>query len=144
MAFDTHFWRFALVGVAGFVVDWLILSSFLWLGISFLIARGLSFFCAVTTTWALNRRYTFVSNDDRLLLQWAKFVSANSFGGFLNYGSSTLLFFLQPHTISDYPIIAVAAGSLSGLTANFLISKHCVFNQSPGKANPSTARGKEQ
>ena len=119
--------RFALVGVAGFGVDWACLSLFLWLGAGFPLGRALSFLCAVTSTWLLNRRWTFTSTDPLLLHQFVRFVSANAAGGALNYGVSVLLVITLPNLFGAYPALAVAAGSLAGLAANFTLSKRFVF-----------------
>src|SRR5262249_19543864 len=123
----TQFLCFALVGVAGFVVDWLCLTFFLWTGIGFFVGRGFSYFCAATVTWALNRRLTFQSTDVALVRQWGKFLSANAAGGITNYLISVTLMITLPHLIDHYPILAVAAGSLSGLVMNFCLSKRFVF-----------------
>jgi putative flippase GtrA len=126
----TQFVRFAQVGVAGFVVDWSCLSFFLWAGIGFFAGRGLSYFCAATITWALNRLLTFRSTEAALLPQWAKFLSANAVGGMTNYGVSAVLAVKLPNLIELYPVVAVAAGSLSGLVVNFSVSRRFVFRPS--------------
>lgn len=116
-----------MVGVAGFVVDWACLTMFLWLGAGFPLGRALSFMCAVTSTWLLNRLWTFASTDPLLLRQFVRFVSANAVGGALNYGVSVLLVLALPDLFGAYPVLAIAAGSLAGLAANFTLSKRYVF-----------------
>ncbi len=123
----SQFLRFGQVGVAGFLVDWACLTFFLWLGTGFFAGRGLSYLCAATATWAMNRRWTFASTDRALLRQWGKFFSANAVGGAINYGVSAVLVIAFPHVVGPYPVLAVAAGSLSGLIVNFGLSKRFVF-----------------
>lgn len=123
----SQLFRFAQVGAAGFVVDWLCLSFFLWLGTGFLIGRGLSYFCAATATWAMNRIWTFANTDESRVRQWARFLAANAVGGSINYGASAILAIRFPDTIGPHPIIAVAVGSLSGLIVNFGLSRRFVF-----------------
>ena len=48
-------------------------------------------------------------------------------GGALNYGVSVLLVITLPNLFGAYPALAVAAGSLAGLAANFTLSKRFVF-----------------
>lgn len=119
--------RFAQVGVAGFLVDWLCLSLFLRLGTGFLLGRALSYLCAATASWAMNRVWTFAGTDESPLRQWAKFLAANAVGGSINYGVSALLALGLPALIAAYPVVAVACGSLSGLVVNFGLSRRFVF-----------------
>jgi len=128
MAFPvSQLLRFAQVGVAGFLVDWLCLSCFLWLGTGFFIGRALSYLCAATATWAMNRVWTFASTDRSPLRQWARFLAANAVGGGINYGVSAVLALGLPALIATFPVIAVACGSLSGMIVNFALSRRFVF-----------------
>lgn len=113
--------------MAGFGVDWACLTLFLWLGASFALGRALSFLCAATATWLLNRLWTFASSDPLLVRQFVRFLSANAVGGAMNYGVSVLLVVALPSPFGAYPGLAVAAGSLTGLAANFTLSKRFVF-----------------
>jgi len=126
----SQFLRFAQVGVAGFVVDCACLTFFLWLGTGFFAGRGLSYLCAATATWVMNRVWTFANTNRSLLRQWEKFLSANAIGGAINYGVSAVLAIEFPYLIGPYPVLAVAAGSLSGLIVNFGLSKRFVFGLS--------------
>ncbi len=123
----SQLFRFAQVGAAGFLVDWLCLSLFLWLGTGFLLGRGLSYFCAATSTWAMNRIWTFAGSEEPPLRQWGRFLAANAVGGSINYGVSAFLALSLPDVIGPHPVIAVAAGSLSGLIVNFGLSRRFVF-----------------
>jgi len=120
------FLRFALVGVAGFLVDASILTLALSLGADFYTGRVYSFFCAVTATWYMNRIYTFASQDPRLLREWGRFVSANAVGGLINYTTYALLV-TTVGLFANHPITAVGMGSVVGLLWNFMVSHHLVF-----------------
>ena len=120
------FLRFAVVGVAGFLVDAGVLTLALSLGADFYTGRILSFFCAVTATWYMNRVYTFSSKDPRLLREWGRFVSANAVGGLINYAIYALLV-TTVGLFAIHPVIAVGMGSMAGLLWNFLMSHHLVF-----------------
>ena len=120
------FLRFALVGVAGFIVDASVLTLALSLGADFYTGRLCSFFCAVTATWYMNRIYTFASRDPRLLREWGRFVSANAVGGLINYATYALLV-TTVGLFASHPIAAVGVGSVAGLMWNFTVSHNLVF-----------------
>ncbi|MBU2804312.1 GtrA family protein [Acidithiobacillus ferridurans] len=125
----SQIFRFALTGIAGFVVD----ASIVWLLTQFrinaIIAQGIAFSVAVTVTWWLNRKYTFPNRaDHRLLREWLRYVSANSFGAIVNNGIYVVLI-LTLSLMAHYPVLAVAAGSLAGLILNFTASRALVFRK---------------
>lgn len=119
---------FGVVGVIGLFVDmgvvWLCLRG---AGLNPYLARVVSFLAAATTTWALNRAFTFRgARREAAHRQWAKFLAANAVGGVVNYGVyaalvSGVAFF------AAVPEAAVAVGSLSGLGFNFTASRALVF-----------------
>ena len=120
------FLRFALVGIGGFLVDAGVLTLALSLGADFYTGRVFSFFCAVTATWYMNRIYTFASEDPRLLREWGHFVSANAVGGLINFAIYALLV-STIGLFASYPVAAVGAGSVAGLSWNFIVSHQLVF-----------------
>ena len=82
---------------------------------------------AATTTWALNRCFTFRGqHDGTLLRQWAKFIAANAFGGLINYGTYAVLV-AATALVAAHPFLGVAAGSIAGMFFNFAASKKLVF-----------------
>ena len=123
-----RFLRFGIVGALGFLVD----SGVLYLGIirfelDLYTGRALSYLVAATFTWALNRAYTFRDRDNKSLLrQWGKFLVFNLSGGFVNYCVYAVLVTLFA-VCRTYPVVAVAAGSATGLVVNFGFSRRFVF-----------------
>ena len=119
---------FALAGTAGFLVD---ASTVLTLSnlaaFDLVSAKLVGFAVAVTVTWIINRNVTFAHRkDERLLREWTRYVSANSFGGLINNGIYMLLVFTWSLP-ARYPVLAVAAGSLAGMMFNFVSSRCYVF-----------------
>ena len=118
--------RFGLVGTFAYVVDagtLAILNE--WLHV--VPARLLAFAVAVTTTFFLNMWLTFDGLIDQSLVKsYLKYVSANSVGGVINVVVSTALL-LQNIPVISQPFVAVAFGSLSGLVANYTLSKRFIF-----------------
>ncbi len=127
-AYD-QFAKFCVVGTVGFLAD----AGALYLLMSFLnmdpyTGRIFSFLFAATVTWALNRVYTFRSSASApLTRQWARFVTANAFGGILNYGVYSALV-LSGGWFIKAPVLAVAVGSIAGLAFNFTVSRKYIFN----------------
>lgn len=124
----AQFVRFGLVGAIGFVVDWACLSVLMFFGLGFAVARILSWFCAATATWRLNRLWTFPDTGASPLRQWGKFLSANALGGVVNYGVSVGLAHFLPAIVKPFPVVAIAAGTLAGMVLNFTLSKRYVFD----------------
>jgi putative flippase GtrA len=123
------FWRFALVGIGGLVVDMAILYVGLWgLELSWFWAKVFSFLAAATFTWGLNRHYTFGKSNKSLFVEWASFLATNAFGGFVNFSVYSAVV-TQFYPYVWLPAVATGMGSLSGLFFNYLSYKHLVFNQ---------------
>lgn len=123
----VQFGKFGAVGVIGLVVDTAVVYLGLWAGLEFFAARIPSFLAAATTTWALNRAFTFRHADHAPLhRQWAAFVSANAVGGVVNYTVSVVLEATIP-LFDAHPVFAVAIGSIAGMFFNFTASKRLVF-----------------
>ncbi|HDZ5418740.1 TPA: GtrA family protein [Vibrio harveyi] len=119
---------FAMVGGVGFIVDTLIfMVLFQWAGVELMIARGLAFCVAATTTWLGNRCLTFSqSTKDRAFNQWQKFMLSASISALPNFAVfkvTTLLLGTQGTTV----YIALVMGILAGMVSNYLLSMHWVF-----------------
>lgn len=124
----SQFLRFALVGIAGYVVDAGVLTLLVeGIGLDPYSARVASFVCAATATWWLNRRFTFAASDKPAAgRQWARFLLVNAFGAAINYGAYVIALQSWPLAM-DYPALAAAIGSIAGLAFNFPASKFLVF-----------------
>ncbi len=121
-----QFFRFAVVGTIGFVIDAGVLLYVLSLDFDFYSARAISFLCAVTCTWLLNRVFTFRDRNEDLVGQWARFASVNLIGGLINYGIYAVLVW-QLAIVQTWPTLGVAAGSIAGMFINFALSRRLVF-----------------
>lgn len=123
-----QFLSFGIVGTVGFLVDVGVLTLLLATsGLGFYWGRLLSFLAAATVTWALNRRFTFSgAAKSGAVGQWARFVLVNSGGGLVNYATYAALIAASAF-IREWPVLAVAAGSIAGLLINFTLSKWLVF-----------------
>ncbi|WP_343728796.1 GtrA family protein [Duganella sp.] len=122
--------RFAVAGVAGLVVDVCVLYLALGIGLGYYAGRVLSFLAAVYATWRINRRYTFAASaGESAWREWWRYLFAMLGGGLVNYGAySAVVALLPPHPL--LPLAAVAAGSLAGMSVNFVGAKYFVFRRS--------------
>ena len=123
----AQFILFGVVGVVGFVVDTAVVyATRNWAGLY--LGGVLAYAVAVTTTWWLNRVWTFRSNAPArpLARQWAAFVMASLPGLCLNLGTYFVLITVSP-LCAIHPVIAIAAGAVAGMFANFTLSRAIVF-----------------
>lgn len=117
---------FVLAGLLGLAVDSAILYALAsWLG--FYGARVLSFLAAATTTWAVNRRYTFDGHggDKPVWRQYLQYLASMTLGGCVNYAAYAAT--LQWAGWSFAPLLGVALGSLAGMGFNFASARYLVF-----------------
>lgn len=124
--------RFGFVGCAGFCVDAGVLYLALYvLGMNYYGGRIVSYALAATSTWYMNRRFTFAdSRNDNRLGEWIRFVVLNLSGGVVNFAIYAV--YIRTHAGSTTaPAIGVALGSLAGMLVNFLVSSRLVFNGRP-------------
>ena len=124
----TQFVQFGTVGTAGFVVD----SAFVYtahfaFGVGLIPAGLLSFVVSATSTWFLNRIWTFRgSNRSRIHHEWLRYLATNSAGFVLNRGVYVALI-ATSSLCNLHPALALAAGSIAGLGVNFSMSRLIVF-----------------
>lgn len=131
-----QFLRFGVVGTIGFVVDTAVLYAGLAIGLGLYGGRAISYLAAASTTWALNRAWTFRGQGDKpALQQWAIFLLVCLVGFACNYGTYAALVSSVP-AVARYPVVGVAAGSLAGMIGNFLLSRRFVFGGA-SRAGPS-------
>jgi putative flippase GtrA len=106
-----RFFRFALVGCAGYCVDVAALYFAIYgLGAGLYWGRIFSYLCASSSTW---------------------YMVLNGVGGVVNYTTYTIYlhygFSFAGISFAATPAVAVALGSLSGLGVNYILSRKLVF-----------------
>lgn len=118
-------WRFFLVGSVAFVVN----GSFVEIlvgPVGPVKAQLIAFPVAATVAWWLNRKYTFGASGHKLHREWFNYILANSIGWLINNGLYLVLIYRFP-LAAQHPSLAVAAGSVAGMFANFILSRQLVF-----------------
>ena len=129
---SAQFLRFGLVGVIGFLVDAGILRALVELGLGVYSGRVISFLAAATTTWVLNRSFTFRRDAPSAFAhpaaEWVSYLGLMVVGGLVNYGTYSVAVSVS-ETIHRYPEIGVALGSLAGMLINFWSAKRVIFER---------------
>ena len=125
---NQQFITFALIGAVGFFIDagmFYALHGFF--KINLYVGRIISFSTSATVTWLLNHCITFPDKQARsLVMEWLYYFVLMLAGGCINYTVYAMGIYFWALAY-QYPIIAVAAGCLSGLFANFFFAKKLVF-----------------
>lgn len=124
--------RFGAAGIAGLVVDTAVLYALLAVLPGHLLPRLGSFLCAVWTTWRINRRFTFHGErGGSVWHEWLRYLAAMSGGGLVNLiAYEAVMSFVA--AAPWLPAAAVAAGSIAGMSVNFLSAKFWVFRRRHG------------
>jgi putative flippase GtrA len=132
-----RFLKFSGIGVAAFLIDVIVFQGVLSLSTASLyLARLISFVVATTAAWLLNRTFTFRdATGTRPLLQWARFFGANLVGGSVNYAVFVLAIAMVP-LAAAFPVLALAAGSVSGVAFNFTAYQRYVFRADTASSRP--------
>jgi putative flippase GtrA len=141
-----QFFKFGIVGLVGFIVDWGMLHFALDIlmlnktvdaaanargihvnGIGLMAAGLFSFPFAVTVTWIGNRLFTFRhAGHDPAAKQLAKFAAVCAVGLVFNRGTYSLLVHFAP-LASHYPVLGLLGGTCAGMFFNFFAARRHVF-----------------
>jgi putative flippase GtrA len=122
----AQFLRFGAVGAIGFVVHTAVVYA-LRAPLGLYGAWPPAFLVAATVNWALNRAWTFRGrNRGKMYHQWLKFLAVNGVGIVLN-GIAYFTLVTVSALCVTYPVIAVFAGTMAGMFANFFLSRRLVF-----------------
>jgi len=127
VALLAQFLQFGVVGVIGFVTDTAVVYA-MREPTGLYVAGAVAYTVAVTVTWWANRIWTFrgIANIGPMRRQWVRYAIANLPGLLLNLGTYFALVAGSPFCAA-YPVIAVAAGAVAGMFANFTLSRSLVF-----------------
>ena len=123
----NEFILFGMAGVCGFVVDTAVLYA-LEEALGPFYARGVSFLCAVSTTWLINRAFAFRKRESAMSKkrEFLFYLALMLAGGAANYGVYSGLVVTYP-LVQQHLIVGVAAGSLAGMVINFFVSRYWLY-----------------
>jgi putative flippase GtrA len=131
-----QFLRFGIVGGIGFLVDAGLLWLLLQLGLGYYSGRLASFLAAATTTWILNRSFTFRRESPRTgdpapthpMGEWLAYLGLMAIGGVVNYGVYAASI-ESSELVRRLPAVGVAFGSIAGMAINFWSAKTMIFER---------------
>ncbi|MEX2327359.1 MAG: glycosyltransferase, partial [Pseudomonadales bacterium] len=125
----AEFVHFGVVGASGFIVDVTFYYSLQLLGVPHQIARGISFWPAVSWNWMMNRMTTFGGRKRRPKgRQWLEFTGASLLGFSVSFGVYVLLT-SSIEFFDRYRELAFIAGVLSASILNFTMSTLFVYSE---------------
>lgn len=126
----THrrFFRYALVGGSGFVIDASVLTFLVnGLGYGHYVSRAASFTLAVTFTWWINRRWVFQAGAPTRR-EYSGYFFVQLVGAVINLGIYVLTIELIP-ALAAIPVLPLAVGASVALLVNFLLVRRFVFHR---------------
>jgi dolichol-phosphate mannosyltransferase len=125
----AEFIHYGVVGASGFVVDIAIYYLLQLFGVDHRLARGVSFWPAVSWNWAVNRMTTFGARKRRPRgKQWLEFLITSCLGFCLNWGVYVTLT-TEVDFFVEYRLLALIAGILVASLFNFTAATLFVFNE---------------
>jgi putative flippase GtrA len=121
--FFLKFFRFAVVGASGLVIDF---GLTYWvkekLKLNKYVANGVGFFAAASSNFLINRVWTFSSQDPNVWAQYAKFISFAFIGLLIN---SAIVWFLTEQKKKNFyfsKAIATVIVTLWNFFSNFFFT----------------------
>lgn len=121
---------FAIIGVVGFCIDGSVLTVLsVGMGMNIFFSRFVSFSLASSSTWFLNRKYTFKQpgNTSRSR-EYLRYIIIQVAGALLNLGIFTWLVAARPE-LRAFPIIPLGVGAGFALLFNFWGARILVYQE---------------
>lgn len=130
------FLAFGAVGTIGFLIDTAVLYLLRGM-LGLYAARLVSFLCAASVTWFLNRHLTFAQRRSSYAptTEMAFYILLMVLGGAVNYGLYAWLVATSP-IVTQAPVLGVAAGSLAGMAVNLATSRFLLFRHNKDRSVP--------
>lgn len=85
-------------------------------------ARIISFLAAASTTWLINRHYTFGVSQKPTRSEWTRYIGLMTAGAVINYGIYSIYIEYWDAGLA-YPWLGVAMGSIGAMGLNFVTSR---------------------
>lgn len=125
-----QFVKFSFVGVINTLIDFVVYCALTRLihffAVYYLMANAISFSCAVTNSFILNKRWTFKDlSKEQLHLKYLKFFLVNIF----SLAIVEILLFLLVNKLGIYDLFAKVIVLLYYVVSNFFLSKLWVFRK---------------
>jgi dolichol-phosphate mannosyltransferase len=121
----SHLAQFLAIGLSGALVNVVLLTLFLALGVGANPAIALSIWLSMVWNFFLNRRFSFsYARGQSVLWQFVGFVAACSVGALVNFCVTVAVW-----PLFQYKQVAAILGIVGGVAFNFVASRFVVFRQ---------------
>lgn len=125
-----QFIKFCVVGTINTIVDWVfyaVFKSVMGNGTQTLkqLAKACSFIVAATSSYTMNRKWTFRSKDKRILAQASKFISVAIVGMLIN--NTVFYLVTSSNYLKQADIIGLILGTAVATLWNFFANKKWTF-----------------
>lgn len=123
--------HFSIAGSLGFLIDASVTQMLVqFAAIDPYLARAVAVGLTIIFTFGYNRSITFAGQGNSgSWPQFARYLAGNSAGLIVNYAVYAACLALWPW-LRVWPVIAVAAGALAGMSVNFVAARYLVFKRS--------------
>ena len=127
-----EFFRFCLVGFAGFCTDYGALEALVHLGLPTLIARVFSMAIALHVTYLLNGLFTFHGHGGFTRRSWGQYLITNLTGALINYLTFLLVLTQVDLSIGSLSrLVAILCGTATSLGFNYWANRRFAFRKEP-------------
>lgn len=113
---------FLVIGGGAFLLTVAAYKAFTAVGVAPYIAQPLALWLSMTSTWLLNRRFTFASKIPPSFEEYGRYLLLSSLGAGVNYALFVTLLFA-----GSADLLALAAGTVGGTFFNFFAYDRLVF-----------------
>lgn len=137
----AHFFKFQIVGIINFFVDYGVLSLLnLGFGMPLIFANMISYTCGITNSFILNRYWTFKIKRRFFSVYFLKFIFVN----LISLGVNTLAVYILADLYSLPNIGAKLIAAIFSFTVNFAGNKLLVFRDDENPYKEQTKDKKKQ
>lgn len=113
--FVSRFLKFGLVGASGMVVDYAVLFLMHNIcGLNDILSNTISFSCAATSNYFLNRIWTFRSKEKQVSVEYLKFLAVSIVGLLINNAVLLLCHHLWP-VLYEQKLLTIGSQPITGL-----------------------------
>jgi putative flippase GtrA len=122
----TQLFKFLMVGTLNTAIQYAVFSVLYGIvSVNYLIASTIGYCFGMANSYLLNRRWTFASDDPRILGEFTRFTAVN----LAALGTNTGLVFLLVAIQHTRPPIAQLWAIVGSIAVNFLLNKFWTFSR---------------
>ncbi|GIP36164.1 GtrA family protein [Paenibacillus sp. J2TS4] len=121
----AQFIKFNLVGVLNTLVDFVLFTLLITVGLHYLAAQCVSYAGGVINSYICNKKWTFANREKTTSSQFIRFVAVNG----VSFGLSLAVLFVLGNGLGIHPVTAKVAATALTMVVNFAGTKWFVFRK---------------